>query len=164
MLSARVYNNQKKEFGPDFDHMVLLVRLDKDYLVDVGFGDSFRQPIEMPSGETKDVSGHYRIINENNETYELQRFESKGWESQYSFTIKTRMLSDFIDMCYFQQYDPASHFRTRMVCTIATPEGRITLRNNSLTITKNNNKTKAEFDSEMEFLQLLKKHFGIELA
>ena len=163
MLSARVYNNQKNEFGPEFDHMALLVHLDKEYLTDVGFGDSFRQPIEIPSGETKDVSGHYRI-NSNNKTYELQRFENGEWEPQYSFTTKTQKFSDFNDLCCFQQNDPSSHFRTRMVCTIATQEGRITLGNNSLTITKNGNKSKTEFSSEKEFLRLLKKHFGIELT
>ena len=74
MLSARVYNQQTNELGPEFDHMALLVHLkkgllDKDFLVDVGFGDSFRIPIEMPSAinnydnmVAEDISGSYRII------------------------------------------------------------------------------------------------------
>ena len=68
MLSARVYNQQSNELGPEFDHMALLVHIrkgliDKDFLVDVGFGDSIRTPIEMPNGKAEDVSGKYRIIN-----------------------------------------------------------------------------------------------------
>src|SRR5437867_30164 len=36
-LSAGVMN-EKNEFGPEFDHMALLVRLDQEYLADAGFG------------------------------------------------------------------------------------------------------------------------------
>jgi len=46
------------------------------------------------------------------------------------------------------------------VCTIATPNGRITLSDNSLTITKNETNQK-RIQSEKEFLQLLTKHFGM---
>jgi N-hydroxyarylamine O-acetyltransferase len=67
-------------------------------------------------------------------------------------------------MCDFQQDSPTSHFRTRNLCTIATEKGRITLSNNSLTVTQDNSKTKLEFDGEIEFYFLLKKHFGIELS
>lgn len=31
--------------GPDFDHMTLHVRLDEEWLADIGFGDSFLEPI-----------------------------------------------------------------------------------------------------------------------
>jgi N-hydroxyarylamine O-acetyltransferase len=66
-------------------------------------------------------------------------------------------------MCAFQQDSPASHFRTRMLCTIATETGRITLSNNSITITERGIKTKTEFTGENEFYILLNKHFGIAL-
>ncbi len=168
MLSAKVYNNQKKEFGPEFDHMALLVHLkkgllDKDFLVDVGFGDSFRAPIEMPNGKVEDVSGKYRIINRKNNLYELQKKLEGHWAAQYCFTTIPQKFENFKDMCAFQQEDSESHFRTRMICTIATENGRVTLSNNSLTITENNSKTKLEFDGEIEFYYLLKKYFDIEL-
>ena len=44
MLSAGVANAEGG-FGPDFDHMALMVTLDERWLVDVGFGDSFREPL-----------------------------------------------------------------------------------------------------------------------
>src|SRR5687768_15235135 len=40
MLSAGVMNSEG-EFGPDFDHMALVVKLEERWLADVGFGDSF---------------------------------------------------------------------------------------------------------------------------
>jgi N-hydroxyarylamine O-acetyltransferase len=163
LLSARVYNHQKQELGPGFDHMTLLVHLEKDYLVDVGFGDSFRLPIEMPSGECKDVSGHYRIYNIDSNNFELRRFEDDEWKLQYSFTTFPRNFSDYNDMCDFQQDSPTSHFRTRMKCTIATPTGRITLSNNSLTITRNGEKERSEITDNRQFLLLLFEYFGIKL-
>jgi N-hydroxyarylamine O-acetyltransferase len=162
MLSARVYNSQLKEFGPEYDHMTLLIHLDKDYLTDVGFGDSFRIPIEMPKGEVKDISGHYRIVKRNGKTHELQKGNGKDWEPQYSFTTIPGRFSDYKDMCDFQQDSPSSHFRTRMLCTIATETGRVTLSNNSLTITENDNKSKYDLKSPDDFNFYLKKYFGIE--
>ena len=169
MLSARVYNQQTNELGPEFDHMALLVHLkkgllDKDFLVDVGFGDSFRIPIELPKGKVEDVSGMHRIINKKKDSFELQKKLEGNWVKQYSFTTVPHKLENFKAMCAFQQDSPTSHFRTRNLCTIATEIGRVTLSNNSLTITENNSKTKLEFDGEIEFNFLLKKHYGIELS
>jgi arylamine N-acetyltransferase len=49
-----------------------------------------------------------------------------------------------------------------MLCTIATETGRVTLSNNSLTITENDNKSKYDFKSPDDFNFYLKKYFGIE--
>lgn len=163
MFSARVFNHTKQELGPEFDHMTLLVHLDQNYLVDVGFGDSFRKPILMPNGECRDLSGHYRVINISIGKFELQRKEDNGWKLQYSFSTEPRELKDFHYMCDFQQDDPGSHFRTRNACTIATPNGRITLSDASLTITEDGKKTKAQLVNEQEFYVFLKKYFGIEM-
>src|SRR5579885_83719 len=46
MLSAGVARSSGG-FGPEFDHMTLLVHLEEDWLADVGFGKSFRQPLRM---------------------------------------------------------------------------------------------------------------------
>ncbi|MDQ7816393.1 MAG: arylamine N-acetyltransferase [Melioribacteraceae bacterium] len=163
LLSARVYNHQKQELGPEFDHMTLLVHLDKDYLVDVGFGDSFRSPIEMPRGECEDVSGHYKVSNIDSNNFEILRFENSEWKLQYSFTTNPRNLSDFKEMCDFHQDNPFSHFRSRMKCTIATTDGRITLSDGSLTITENDNKKRIEIKDPDQFFFLLFKYFGIKM-
>lgn len=163
MLSARVYNHQKQELGPEFDHMTLLVHLDKDYLVDVGFGDSFRIPIEMPDGECTEISGRYKIFTVGGNGYELKRFEENEWKMQYSFTTIPRELRDYSEMCDFQQDSPTSHFRTRMKCTIATSTGRITLSDNSLTINENGKKRRIEISGSGQFFQILFEYFHIKL-
>ena len=45
LLSARVYGNGG--YGPEYDHLALRVRLKDDWLVDVGFGDSFNKPMRL---------------------------------------------------------------------------------------------------------------------
>ena len=165
MLSARVFNSQKNEFGPEFDHMTLLVqfpKIDKHYLADVGFGDSFRTPIEIYGGEVNDISGHFRIKRGNNVSV-LQVENENGWIPQYSFSLLPRTFSDFKEMCDFQQDSPASHFRIKKVCTIATETGRITLSDNTLTITEGNAKNKITFETKEEFTIHLKNKFDIEL-
>ncbi|MFA7228604.1 MAG: arylamine N-acetyltransferase [Melioribacteraceae bacterium] len=162
ILSARVFNHDRKDLGPEFDHMTLLVHLEKDYLVDVGFGDSFRAPLEFPDGAVRDISGYYKIFSFENE-FDLMRKENYEWKLQYKFSTTPRRLPDFESMCEYQQVYPESVFRNRMVCTIAIPEGRISLSDSSLTITDCGTKTKTAVKNEIEFRNLLKKYFQIEL-
>jgi N-hydroxyarylamine O-acetyltransferase len=163
MLSARVYNNLTQEYGPEYDHMVLMVHLIKNYLVDVGFGDSFRLPIEIPDGEVEDVSGTYKIFQTGENIFELRTKTENGWQQEYSFSTEPKQFSDYKEMCDFQQDSPTSHFKTRMLCTIATETGRITLSNNSLTITDGKIKNRTEVNNQNDFSNMLKKYFGIEL-
>src|SRR3984893_16188417 len=64
MLSARVANDEGV-FGPDFDHMTLQASLADPWLVDVGFGDSFLEPLRLDE-ESEQVQGSraYRIDRE----------------------------------------------------------------------------------------------------
>ena len=61
MLSAQVAN-ARGEFGPDFDHMTLMVTLATRWLADVGFGDSFLEPLLLDE-RREQVQGEraYRI-------------------------------------------------------------------------------------------------------
>jgi len=164
MLSARVHEPDGK-VGAEFDHMTLLVELDKSYLVDVGFGDSFRSPIVFPEGEEQDISGHYRIAKnpELERGYFLQRQGDEEWSTQYQFTDIHRDLHDFEKMNEYHQTSPDSHFTQKAVCTIATMAGRISLTPEYLTIMENGRRQKAPVESIAEYYTLLKDHFDIEL-
>ena len=164
-ISARVYNSSENAFGPEFDHMALIVQLDQPYLVDVGFGDSARQPLALPAGEATDVSGRYRILPVEAERgeYHLQKWEENGWASHFAFTTTPHTLADYVGMCDYHQSSPASHFTQRTVCTRAIPTGRLTLSPDSLTITTGDDKEKKAVASPEEYQQLLFTHFGIRL-
>jgi N-hydroxyarylamine O-acetyltransferase len=164
MLSARVHDPDGK-VGAEFDHMTLLVELDRNYLTDVGFGDSFRRPIVFPDGEERDVSGYY-MISKNPDLqggYLLQRHGTDGWTAQYQFTDIPRKLSDFEEMNNYHQTSPDSHFTRDAVCTIATPTGRTSLSTKFLTITKDGGKEKIPVESIEDYYTFLKDYFNIEL-
>lgn len=162
-ISARVYSGERQTFGPEFDHMALLVHLDQDYLVDVGFGDSARWPIPMPNGETEDVSGRYRVRRDRHtpDGFVLQRHEQTAWAAQYAFTTQPCQLADYAEMCHYHSHSPASHFTQRTVCTVATSTGRLTLTPDALTVTEGASKQKRAVGSQAEFDALLLEHFGI---
>ena len=56
-----------------------------------------------------------------------RQLAGQPWKSQYQFTLKPYRLEDFEARCQFQQTSPESHFTRQRVCTLRTPDGRITL-------------------------------------
>jgi len=46
LFSARVAGENGR-FGPEFDHLTLLVQLEERWLADVGFGECFREPLRL---------------------------------------------------------------------------------------------------------------------
>ena len=164
MVSARVYKPKKDTFTPEFDHMVLLVDLERTFLVDVGFGDSFRKPIALPDGKSEDISGSYRLSSSafGQDSYILQKKDKNDWQAVYSFTKLPRMLKDFEEMNAFNQTSPESHFTQQNICSIATENGRVSLSDDFLTITDGNSKRKISVISQEDFKQKLRDHFGTQ--
>jgi N-hydroxyarylamine O-acetyltransferase len=152
-------------FGPDFDHVALLVHLDEDYLVDVGFGDSFESPLRFNERGKQDQGGRSYQIAEDGGAFILldqnNRDENPQMQPQYRFDLQPHELGEFQERCDFFQYSPASTFKTRRVCSRATPAGRITLSGSRLIVTQANAKEEKELNSEEEVAQTLKEYFGI---
>jgi N-hydroxyarylamine O-acetyltransferase len=165
MVSSQVYRSAEDTFTPKFDHMVLLANLEKAYLVDVGFGDTFRNPIALPDGIVEDISGTYRVqpFGSAPDTYILQKQENNCWQHVYSFTTHPRAISDFEEMCTFHQTSPESHFTQEIICTMATKAGRVSLSDHLLTITDGSSMKKTKVVSDKDFKHKLRDHFGIQL-
>jgi len=159
MLSGRVFHGDQS--GPEFDHMVLLVDLGERWIADVGFGDSFLEPLRLSTEEQYDAS--YRLI-ESGPDWILQRNATEsGWVSQYAFSLTPRQLADFGPMCDYQQTSPDSVFTRKSVCSIATASGRVTLSNNRLITTTAGHREERVVDNAAEYRALLATHFGIAL-
>lgn len=151
-------------FGRPFDHMALLVDLDKQYLVDVGFGDFCRGPLPMSGESRSDVSGTYKVAPaEDTNQYFTMELADGEWVPTYRFTTLERELPDFSEMCEYQQTAPESGFTGRTVCTIATNTGRVTLSDDTLTVTENNQKRTERIDSKRERERVLSDNFGISI-
>jgi N-hydroxyarylamine O-acetyltransferase len=160
LLSARVAR-QDGSSGPEFDHLALKVDLEEPWLADVGFGDSFLEPlrlridIEQPQDRRK-----FRLVEEGG-WLQMEMADPAEWKRQYSFTLIPRQLGDFAGMCHYHQTSPNSSFTQKRVCSRATPEGRITVADGKLIVTRNGGKEESKLDSDREWREALKKYFDI---
>lgn len=165
MLSAQVANAEGI-FGPDFDHMVLMVTLDDRWLVDVGFGDSFLEPLLLDEqGEQVQGQRAYRIDRDGAEFILRQRTMEEEWKTQHRFTLKPYQYSDYAGMCRYHQTSPQSHFTRARICSRATPAGRVTLSDmRFITTTADGDLREQAPANDEEYATMLREHFGIVMT
>ncbi len=166
-LSARVAND-KGEFGPDFDHMTLSVTApdapEVRWLVDVGFGDCFNEPLLLDSrAEQQQGERAYRIEAAQDHLLLSQREREGEWVPQYRFTMTPHEYSDYEEMCRYHQTSPESHFTKARVCTRLTSEGRITLSAMRLITTKHGVREERMLADDDAYQQSLHDIFGINM-
>lgn len=162
MLSAEVANAEGG-FGRPFDHMTLLVTLEERRLADVGFGDSFVEPLRLDErGEQRQGTRSYRIAEDGDRLTLFQKGAGGDWAAQYRFGLTPRAYADYAEMCHFQQTSPESHFTRGRVCTRLTPEGgRVTLSGLRLIETDAGGRRERELSGEDEYAEALREHFGV---
>ncbi len=163
LISARVFNGS--EYGPEYDHAAIIVTIGEDeYLADVGFGDFTAEPLRFSLGaEQQDETGIFVIRRFDDEYFEVAKREGDGWKSEYLFSDVPRDLSEFNEMCEFQQYSAESHFTKGRLCSIMTDGGRKTLTDGKFIVTAGGEKNESAVISEEEFDRLLLTEFAIQL-
>lgn len=161
MLSAGVADAEGR-FGPDFDHMALMVSLEERWLVDVGFGDTFREPLLLDDRGVQVRGGRaYRIVSDG-EYMTLTERAGDEWKAQYRFGPRAYQYADYAAMCRHHQTSPESHFTRGRVCTRATPGGRVTLSGMRLiTTSAGGERRERTLAGEEEYAAMLREHFGI---
>ncbi len=165
MLSAGVAKAEGG-FGPDFDHMALMVTLERRWLVDVGFGDSFLEPLLLDErGEQAQGGRAYRILADGPYLLLMRREGEGEWEAQYRFTLRPHGYADYAEMCRYHQTSPQSHFTRGRVCSRATERGRVTLSGmRFITTSKDGVRQERALTGEEEYAAILREHFGIEMS
>ncbi len=149
-------------FGPDFDHMSLMVLLEDRWLVDVGFGDSFRQPLLVDRRDIQEQGKRsYQLCDEDNRFILKENKGDGNWETQYRFTLQPHELVDFAEMCQYHQTSPESIFTQRLVCSKAKPDGRVTLSDMRLIETNDSKRQERVIKDEEERKAILIKEFGV---
>ncbi len=177
LLSARVPKAENC-VGPEFDHLCLRVDLETPWLADVGFGESFIEPLPLLTNaqqfqrdvfyclETQD--GRWRVLRYAPEIsgqrgLPVQTASEFQWRMLYDFTEQPRQLADFADMCRYHQTSPQSHFTRNRVCSILTPTGRITLTGTRLVITEDGTRREWPLATPEEYDTALQQYFRIQL-
>jgi len=164
MLGAGVANSQG-EFGPNFDHMTLMVTLSDRWLVDVGFGDSFLEPLLLDSRvEQAQGTRAFKIVDDDDDhLILLRRNLDADWEPQYRFTLQPYSFADYEEMCQFHQTSPDSHFAKGRICSRATADGRVSLSEMRLITTTGPEQRRDErtLKDQDEYDCVLRDEFGI---
>jgi len=162
MLAAGV---AKKEggFGPQFDHMTLIVTLAERWLSDVGFGDSFVEPLLLDSREEQlQGTRSFRIVDDGDHLILMRRNEGSDWQPQYRFTLQPYTFADYEETSMWHQTSPDSHFTQNRICSLATDDGRVTLTGMRLITTSGPQQLREERTlTEEEYNRILHDQFGI---
>ena len=155
-------------FGIYFHNLTLLVQPQKEstrWLVDVGWGDTFTQPLNIddPHEQVQGLRGYW--IESFQKGFQLWQ---KGYdgkrERQYFFDLKTHQVpAEYEATCLYHQTSQLSPFTKNRIITLATANGRVSLDNNALTITENGQRTKTIVQENKRSI-LLEKYFGVVLS
>ena len=144
---------------------ILALVEEREYLVDVGFGEfAFHPlPVEMQR-ELEDPRGVFLI--EPQDIVQLIVSRKNGdaeYKPEYLFTREARLKSDFLEMCRYHQTSPLSHFTQKRICSLAKADGRISLTGMTLKLTTDQTIENMELAGEEEVAEALRRHFRIEM-
>jgi N-hydroxyarylamine O-acetyltransferase len=164
LISGRVYSKETGVFGPEYDHMAILVKIQHDiYLCDVGFGDGIVYPKQLSTdGLQMDHNRYFAFSVDPDDTFLLKKTsDTVNFEPLYEFKVKLREPIEFIDMCDFHQSNPQSPFVGKKLLTKLTDEGRITLTDRHLKLWERGELREIPVLNDDDFYTKMEEHFGI---
>ena len=160
LLEARVHNDGAS-LGPPFDHLALRVHLDEPWLVDVGFGYSFVEPLRLASAaEQQDPAGAFRLVAADGGLDLEWRHRDGVWRGHYRMSMEPRALVDFGPTCEFQRTSPNSPFTGGWMCSRSQEDGAITLYRRHLVDTRGDTREERTLD-DADLPGILAARFGI---
>jgi len=159
LLSARMFKDGQP--GLEFGHLVLRVDLAQPWLVDVGNGQSFRQPLPLDGTVVGEAEGRrFRVQSSGDDYYLMEWGDGEEAQPRFLFDLTPRSIEDFSAANEFHQTSPLSHFTKHPMCTLALPRGRATLVGNRLKLRRGNETEESEV-APVDYAACLRKWFGI---
>jgi len=145
------------------NHLCLLVKIpdgDTEYLVDVGFGGSMIQPIELAEAEYNQAP--FRLG--------LRKIEDGYWrfwedigngEFTFDFVPEPADEAALTDKCALLQSDPSSNFVLNLVAQIRQPKQHKTLRGRVLSVATTRGIESNVLESADELVSVLEEEFSL---
>lgn len=147
-------------------HQALLITFGSDsWLADVGNGRSgLLTAIPLRVGVTEQqFTQCFRLREQDAATFIFQTETDGRWEDIYAFTLQGYLPIDYVPANYYNSHSPDSRFVQRKFCTMPTPEGRVTLTEMDLKITRSGHTELATAATLTDYHAFLNQHFGITL-
>jgi N-hydroxyarylamine O-acetyltransferase len=118
--------------GPPNEHLALRVVLDGEpWLVDVGAGYSFLEPLRLEVGVAQDdPTGRFRLSAASGapDAIDVEWQHADGdWRPHYRFEDRPVALDAFVEVCEHLCTSPDSPFTKGWICARALPDGWATL-------------------------------------
>jgi N-hydroxyarylamine O-acetyltransferase len=146
------------------NHLCLLVRLDRPYLIDVGFGGSLSEPLPLAAGQREDRP--YRLeLSETGDGYWRYSETTHDDADPFSFDFRAVPADEalFARQCEHLQTDPASPFVQNLVVQRRTVETHVSLRGRVLTTTHSSRVDKKLLASADELVAALHDSFDLDV-
>jgi N-hydroxyarylamine O-acetyltransferase len=159
-VSGAVYRATRGEAALG-NHLVLIVRLDRLWIVDVGFGDGFIEPLPLEPGTYRQGFLEYRV-SVDGPWWRVDNHEYGGADG-FDFTLDSATLDRFAERCHELQTSPESSFVQTTVCERFVPGGLVMLRGAVLReVTAAGVATRTVEDAQ-EYVRVLNDRFGLDL-
>ncbi|WP_327044180.1 arylamine N-acetyltransferase [Microbispora sp. NBC_01189] len=159
LLAAAVFEEDGTPVFP-LDHLVLRVELDGPWLVDVGFGQFNVFPLRMDTDEPqRDPGGEFRVVEAGHGDLDVYCDGSP----RYRVEAHPRRLRDFVPSWDWHQVSPESFWNAMDLCSLSTPDGRVTLHGNRLITTSGGRTTEVTLEDEQAVVAAYRDIFGIDL-
>ncbi|MCP5025314.1 MAG: arylamine N-acetyltransferase [Actinomycetia bacterium] len=148
--------------SPMDDHLCLRVHLDRPWLVDVGFGDSFTQPLALDRGEPVDdtLAGRRFRLTTGVDRHTLWSEHDGEWRRDYEFATTPVDLAHFEPAARFLSTEPGLPWAEKRFLTRLTETGRVTLLEKRLRIVSDGEIDEVEVESEEQWRALAREWFG----
>lgn len=143
------------------NHLCLMVRLDRDYLVDVGFGGSQISAIPHEIAETLHPPLRMALVESGDGYWRLQE---GGWGSAMSYDFRAEPGDEALLAAQHEEQisDPNSIFRKTLTAKIRRGRSWLTLRGRMLETNHPGRKEVRDLTSKEELARVLKDMFGLE--
>ncbi|WP_224998696.1 arylamine N-acetyltransferase [Cesiribacter sp. SM1] len=165
-ISCNVFVPAIGSYGADFGHIAIIAAVKgEQYLVDVGFGDAFIEPLKLSWDVPQYQYGvYYRLSRLEKGEVLLEKSEDGiQYRQMFKFSLRPHALHEFAEMCRFHQESPLAPFNKQLLCTRPTPDGRITLTSKSLIVSGSSGREESVVKSCAEFDALLAQYFDMRL-
>lgn len=144
------------------NHLVLLVTLDRPWIVDVGFGDGFLTPLPLEVGHYRQDFLEYQVSRDG-PRWRVHNHQFGGADG-FDFTLTARALDDFANQCLELQTSPESGFVKSTVCERFVPSGLLILRGAMLREVRASGVTTTVVEDAVAYDRLLRERFDLAIA